>query len=99
MDFDGLEPVDPSAVAGQLPLNRAGELYDCVLSGGLPCAAVVGGRSRQVTIGFSLGLRSPGPEHTQRMLLDFDGGRADRPGADGLPTAFCPDARAAGPSP
>ena len=36
-DFDGLEPVDSSAGAEHLPLNQAGELGDCVLSGDLPC--------------------------------------------------------------
>jgi hypothetical protein len=41
-DFDSLEPLDHSAVAGQLPLNGAGELYDCVLSGDLPCILAVG---------------------------------------------------------
>jgi hypothetical protein len=36
-DFGGLEPVDSSAGAEHLPLNQAGELGDCVLSGDLPC--------------------------------------------------------------
>ena len=56
-DFDSLEPVDPPAGAGQLSLNEAGEVSDCVLSGDLPCSVAVGGRRRPVTIAFSLDLR------------------------------------------
>jgi hypothetical protein len=79
-DFDSLEPVDPSAGAGQLPLNEAGELSDCVLSGDLLCSVAVGGRRRPVTIAFSLDLRRPAaplPDsgHRLRLALVLDGVR------------------------
>ena len=57
VDFDSLEPVDPSAAAGKLPLNQAGELTDCVLSGDLPCTIAVDGQRRPAVIAFSLDLR------------------------------------------
>jgi hypothetical protein len=74
-DFDGLEPVDHSAVAGQLPLDQAGELSDCVLSGDLPCTAAIDGHRRPVTVTFSLDLRrGTSPDHALRLSLDFRGG-------------------------
>lgn len=77
-DFDGLEPADPSAVSGKLPLDQAGELTGCVLSGDLPCATAAGGRRRPATISFSLDLRPgtaapPGPAHTLNLSLALDG--------------------------
>ena len=42
----GYQDRDHSAATGQLPLNRAGELYDCVLSGDLPCTLAVGEQHR-----------------------------------------------------
>ena len=77
-DFDNLELVDPAAGAGQLPLNEAGELSDCELSGDLPCSVAVGGRRRPVTIAFSLDLRraaAPLPDrgHRLRLSLVLDG--------------------------
>jgi hypothetical protein len=56
-DFDALEPVDPSAAAGKLPLDQDGELTGCVLSGDLPCTMAAGGRRWPATIAFSLDLR------------------------------------------
>ena len=77
-DFDDLEPADPSAVAGTLPLDQAGELTGCVLSGDLPCIAAVGGQRRPATIAFSLDLRPaatmlPGPAHPLTLSLALDG--------------------------
>jgi hypothetical protein len=76
-DFDSLEPADPLARAGQLPLNQAGELSDCVLSGDLPCSVAAGGRHRPVTIAFSIDLRRPAaplpaPGHRLRLTLVLD---------------------------
>jgi Family of unknown function (DUF6304) len=78
MDFDSMEPADPSAAAGKLPLNQAGELTGCVLSGDLPCTIAVDGQRRPATIAFSLDLRPgtavpPGPAHTLTTSLDLDG--------------------------
>jgi hypothetical protein len=78
IDFDSLEPVDHSAATGQLPLNRAGELYDCVLSGDLPCTLAVGEQHRPVTIAFSLDLRPgtasrPASTHQLSLSLVLDG--------------------------
>jgi hypothetical protein len=56
VDFDGLEPADPAAAAGRLPLNQAGELSNCVLPGDLPCTLAVGER-RPATIIFTLDMR------------------------------------------
>jgi len=77
-DFDSLEPVNPSAGAGRLPLNQAGELSDCVLSGDLPCTVAAGGRRRPVTIAFSRDLHRaaaplPDPGHRLRLTLTLDG--------------------------
>ena len=77
-DFDGLEPVEPSAPAGTLPLNQAGELTGCVLSGDLPCTAAVGGQRRPATIAFSLDLHPgtavlPGSAHTLTLSMVLDG--------------------------
>jgi hypothetical protein len=77
VDFDNLEPVDPSAAAGKLPLNHAGELTDCVLSGDLPCTIAVDGQRRQAVIAFSLDLRPgtavlPGSAHTLTVSLVLD---------------------------
>jgi hypothetical protein len=55
-DFDSLEPVDTSAVAGRLFLNSAGELSECVLSGDLPCTMAIEEQSRPATITLSLDL-------------------------------------------
>ncbi len=76
-DFDDLEPADPSAAAGKLPLGQAGELTGCVLSGDLPCTAASGGQRRPATIVFSLDLRPgtampPGPAHTLTVSLALD---------------------------
>jgi hypothetical protein len=76
-DFDSLEPLDHSAATGQLPLNRAGELYDCVLSGDLPCILAVGEQRRPVTIAFSLDLHPgiasrPGSTHELSLSLVLD---------------------------
>jgi uncharacterized protein DUF6304 len=77
-DFDGLEPADPTAAAGKLPLDQAGELTGCVLSGDLPCTAAIGGQRRLAVIAFSLDLRPgtaepPGPGHALTMSLVLDG--------------------------
>jgi hypothetical protein len=76
-DFDGLEPVDPSAAAGKLPLDQVGELTGCGLSGDLPCTMAVGGQRRPATIAFSLDLRPgtavlPGSAHTLTVSLVLD---------------------------
>jgi hypothetical protein len=55
-DFDNLEPVDHSADTSRLPLDQAGQLSECVLSGDLPCTAIVEQRY-PATIAFSLDLR------------------------------------------
>jgi hypothetical protein len=75
-DFDALEPVAADAGA-QLPLNRAGELTECVLSGDLPCTVEVGRERRAATITFSLDLRRSGERRpaapgnlTLSMVLD-----------------------------
>jgi hypothetical protein len=63
-DFDGLEPVDEhNPGVGALALDSAGELHDCVLSGDLPCSAVVAGQRRDVAIRFVLDLR-PDPQRS-----------------------------------
>ena len=74
-DFDGLEPVNPGAVTGQLPLNQAGELSNCVLSGDLPCTVAADGHRYPVSIGFSLDLRrrAPAPDHALSLSLDLGG--------------------------
>ncbi len=77
-DFDGLEPVDPPAAAGKLPLDQADELTGCVLSGDLPCTIAIGGQRRPATIAFSLYLRPgiavlPGSAHTLTVSLVLDG--------------------------
>jgi hypothetical protein len=76
-DFDNLEPVDPSAATGQLPLNQAGELSDCVLCGDLPCTAAMDGQAVRVTVSFSLDLRrgACAPDHALRLSLGFRGAR------------------------
>jgi Family of unknown function (DUF6304) len=71
-DFDSLEPVDPSAAAGKLPLSQVGELTDCVLCGDLPCTIAVGGQRRPAVIAFSLdlhpGTAAAGPgSHAHRV--------------------------------
>ncbi len=77
-DFDSLEPVDTSAVAGRLFLNSAGELSECVLSGDLPCTMAIEGQSRPATITFSLDLhqnrqRPPGAARNLSLSLVLDG--------------------------
>jgi hypothetical protein len=57
-DFDGLEPVDPAAATGRLPLNSAGELTGCILDGDLPCTLQADGSRHAATIRFSLDLRT-----------------------------------------
>lgn len=56
-EFDGLEPDDPGTVAGRLPLDGAGELGGCVLTGCLPCTVVAGGVPVARSVGFWLDLR------------------------------------------
>lgn len=56
-DFDSLQPVGPSAGTARLPLNQAGELSNCLLSGDLPCTVATGRRRRPAAITFSLDLR------------------------------------------
>jgi hypothetical protein len=78
VDFDSLEPVDPAAAAGKLPLGQAGELTDCMLSGDLPCTISAGGQRRPATIAFTLDLRPgtavlPGSAHTLTVSMVLDG--------------------------
>jgi hypothetical protein len=79
-DFDSLEPTDPRTAACQLPLDQAGEVSGCVLSGDLPCAVAVGGQRRAATVAFSLDLRRPAAslrdrDHRLRLSLVLDGVR------------------------
>ncbi len=69
-DLDGMEPAESCARPVQLPLNSAGELTECVLSGDLPCTLAVGGQHRPAAITFSLDLRRHGepPQATPRNL-------------------------------
>ena len=54
-----------------LPLNSAGELTRCVLTGDLPCVVEVAGRRRPTTVHFELDLRehSDRPAHDQKNLV------------------------------
>jgi hypothetical protein len=62
-DFDGLEPDDAGAIRHSgLPLNSAGDLTECVLTGDLPCLIDLAGRRRPTTVHFELDLR----EHSDR---------------------------------
>ena len=75
-DFDALEPVDASAAAGRLPLDSAGELSECVLSGNLPCTLMIAGRRQPGTTTFSLDLhrhRGRRPGGSLRLSLILDG--------------------------
>jgi hypothetical protein len=57
-DLDGLEPVDEhDPWAAILARNSAEELYGCVLSGDLPCSAIVAGARRDMAVQFVLDLR------------------------------------------
>jgi hypothetical protein len=83
VDFDGLEPADTAdtpgsagtpgsadAVAAGLPLNAAGEIGDCVLTGDLPCVASTRDRQAPITVRFVLDLRHdpPRPAGSPRNL-------------------------------
>jgi Family of unknown function (DUF6304) len=77
-DFDSLEPAGPSVGAAQLPLNQAGELSDCVLSGDLPCTVAVHEQRRPATITFFLDLRPAtvpltGPDRPLRLSAVLNG--------------------------
>ena len=70
-DFDGLEPDDAGAVRHSgLPLNSAGDLTECVLTGDLPCLIDLAGRRRPTTVHFELDLRehSDRPAHNRKNL-------------------------------
>jgi hypothetical protein len=79
LDFDGLEPVhERDARTGALSLNSAGELYNCVLGGDLPCAVIIAGQRRDVAIRFGLDLRpdragSPDRPVNLRLSVAVDG--------------------------
>ncbi len=67
-DFDALKPA--TAADAQLPLNRAGDLTECLLSGDLPCTVEVGRDHRPATASFSLDLRHNsewGPAHRHAL--------------------------------
>lgn len=57
-DFDILEPESDPADPVVLPLNLAGELGPCILTGELPCIVHVEGRVVSPTIRFRLDLRT-----------------------------------------
>jgi hypothetical protein len=72
VDFDGLEPLDPSVIGArhQLHLNTAGELSTCVLTGDLPSTATVAGRTVPIAVVFELDLREQldRPSHSPKNL-------------------------------
>jgi hypothetical protein len=71
-DFDGLEPDDAGAAdGGVLPINSAGELTRCLLTGDLPCTVEVAGQRRPTRVHFELDLRehSDRPAHNPKNLL------------------------------
>ena len=72
-DFDSMEPVDPSAAAGQLPLNQVGELSECLLSGDLPCTMATGGHRRPATITFPWTASSDPAPHRLRLARALTG--------------------------
>ncbi len=59
VDFDGLEPSSSGddASRARLPLNRAGEVSECVLTGELPCTADGADQRLAITVNFRLDLR------------------------------------------
>jgi hypothetical protein len=76
-DFDAMEPVGRPAGA-LLPLDSAGELTDCILSGDLPCTVAAGPERRPAAITFSLDLRrlrerSPAAPRNLTLSLVLDG--------------------------
>lgn len=72
-DFDGLEPLDPGQREdGVLPLNAAGEVGNCILSGSIPCRLDVAGEPTNADVDFELDLTSPDASLTLSCSL---GGR------------------------
>ena len=77
-DFDGLEPCDLQAAAGQFSLTTTGELDDCLLIGEVPCAVEVAGETRSASMRFELDLRpmsglTPADPKSLRITCEMDG--------------------------
>jgi Family of unknown function (DUF6304) len=69
VDFDGLEPVDQSRAGAhdRLTLNSAGELGACVLTGDMPCVAIVAEQQVPIVVRFGFDLRVQPRRHWQPL--------------------------------
>jgi hypothetical protein len=65
-DLDGLEPEQLVPAGTVLPLNRADELTDCILTGDLPCTVHAGAQVIASVVRFRLDLRHQ--DHPEKHL-------------------------------